>query len=349
MKHILFILATFLFLISCQDDNIDLGKPVDESYQLNYPTYFPALTFDTVKYPLTKSGIELGRKLFYEGKLSRNNTISCAFCHIQENAFTHHGHNISHGIEDRIGIRNAPAIQNLAFMKRFMWDGVIHDLAQQPISPITAEEEMDTSFPEIIQKLNKDATYKRLFKNAFGDETINSHKILSALGQFMTTMISKDSRYDYYLRKEGSLTASEQKGMQLFQSKCSTCHTGALQTDESFRNTGMYYNKEFKDGGRYRVTLDSVDFMKFRVPSLRNIELTKPYMHDGRFYTLEAVLDFYSDGVFDNKNLDPELKKNGRIGIPMSDEEKKLIILFLKSLTDQKFITNPAFAEFNSK
>ena len=230
-----------------------------------------------------------------------------------------------------------------------MWDGVIHDLAQQPISPITAEEEMDTTFPEIIKKLSSDSSYRKMFKNAFGDDKIDANRILSALGQFMASVVSKDSKYDQYLRKEADLNETEKKGLQLFQQKCSSCHKGTLFTDESFRNTGMYYNKQYKDGGLYRVTLDSTDFMKFRVPSLRNIELTKPYMHDGRFYTLEAVLDFYSDGVFDNKNLDPELKKNGRIGIPMSDEEKKLIILFLKSLTDKKFITNPAFAEFNSK
>ncbi|MFV0224653.1 c-type cytochrome [Empedobacter falsenii] len=346
MNKIITIILGIFILFSCNDDDIDYGQIVDEPYQLEFPSYFPQLTFDTDKYPLTKNGVELGKKLFYEGRLSRNNTISCAFCHIQEDAFTHHRHPVSHGIDDRVGIRNAPPIQNLAFLNRFMWDGVIHDLAQQPISPITAEEEMDSTFPEIIKKLSDDANYRNMFRNAFGDDQINANRILSALGQFMASVVSKDSRYDQFLRKEINLTETEGKGLQLFQQKCSNCHKGALLTDESFRNTGMYYNKQHKDGGLYRVTLDSADFMKFRVPSLRNIEMTKPYMHDGRFYSLEAVLDFYSDGVQNNQHLDPQLKQNDQIGIPMTDQEKKAIIAFLKTLNDYSFIHNPAYAEF---
>ena len=347
MKNIVLLVCFTLNFISCTNDDIDRGIPINEKYELKYPSYFPSLTFDTIRYPLSKNGIELGRKLFYDGRLSRNNTISCGFCHIQENAFTHHGHNVSHGIDDRLGIRNAPPIQNLAFLNRFMWDGVIHDLAQQSISPISNEDEMDSSIEEIVSKLKNDTNYRSLFKSVFGDESINGERILNALGQFMAAMISSNSRYDVYLKKEGNLTDEEKYGMNLFQQKCSSCHNGALFTDETFRNTGQYYDAQYKDGGRFRVTLDSVDFMKFRVPSLRNIELTKPYMHDGRFYSLEAVLNFYDENVENQKNLDPILKQNGRIGIPMTENEKKAIITFLKTLTDQKFITNPAFAEFN--
>lgn len=347
MKNIVLLVCFTLNFISCTNNDIDRGIPINEKYELKYPSYFPSLTFDTIRYPLSKNGIELGRKLFYDGRLSRNNTISCGFCHIQENAFTHHGHNVSHGIDDRLGIRNAPAIQNLAFLNRFMWDGVIHDLAQQSISPISNEDEMDSSIEEIVSKLKNDTNYRTLFKSVFGDENINGERILNALGQFMAAMISSNSRYDAYLKKEGNLTDEEKYGMNLFQQKCSSCHNGALFTDETFRNTGQYYDAQYKDGGRFRVTLDSVDFMKFRVPSLRNIELTKPYMHDGRFYSLEAVLNFYDQNVENQKNLDPILKQNGRIGIPMTENEKKAIITFLKTLTDQKFITNPAFAEFN--
>ncbi|SFN43872.1 cytochrome c peroxidase [Algoriella xinjiangensis] len=347
MKNIVLLVCFTLNFISCTNNDIDRGIPINEKYELKYPSYFPSLTFDTIRYPLSKNGIELGRKLFYDGRLSRNNTISCGFCHIQENAFTHHGHNVSHGIDDRLGIRNAPAIQNLAFLNRFMWDGVIHDLAQQSISPISNEDEMDSSIEEIVSKLKNDTNYRTLFKSVFGDENINGERILNALGQFMAAMISSNSRYDAFLKKEGNLTDEEKYGMNLFQQKCSSCHNGALFTDETFRNTGQYYDAQYKDGGRFRVTLDSVDFMKFRVPSLRNIELTKPYMHDGRFYSLEAVLNFYDQNVENQKNLDPILKQNGRIGIPMTENEKKAIITFLKTLTDQKFITNPAFAEFN--
>ncbi len=337
----LFLLS--VLIISCQDD-VEEGVPVDEIVVLSFPNYFPEMTYQSV--PLSKNKIELGRRLFYEGKLSRNNTISCGFCHIQEFAFTHHGHPVSHGIDNRIGIRNAPPIQNMAFLNRFMWDGVIHNLDEQAVSPISAFEEMDSNFSEIIQKLKSDPEYPDLFKSAYGDVEINADRILGALGQFMATMISKDSNYDKYRQGNYTLTNSEESGRILFEQKCSVCHSGALQTDESFRNTGHYYNPQYADGGLFRVTLDSADFMKFRVPSLRNIELTKPYMHDGRFYSLEAVLDFYSDGVEDNSNLDLVLKQNGTIGIPMTEQEKQDIIAFLKILTDLSFTTNSSFSEF---
>ncbi|MCS3531053.1 cytochrome-c peroxidase [Chryseobacterium sp. JUb7] len=338
------LLFSFLSFVSCSDEVIEpLEK--DEIYNLSFPSYFPEMTFDTSGNPITKNGVELGRKLFYEGRLSRNNTISCGFCHIQENAFTHHGHTVSHGVDDRIGIRNAPPIQNMAFLKRYMWDGVIHNLNEQPIIPITNEDEMDSSMPEVISKLSSDSKYKKLFKEAYGDENITGERVLKALSQFMITMISADSKYDRVKLGKENFLSDEAQGMNLFQQKCSSCHSGALFTDESFRNTGMYYNTQFKDAGRYRVTLDQNDWMKFRVPTLRNVEYTAPYMHDGRFYTLEAVLNFYSDNVEDNPNLDPQLKQNGHIGIAMNTQEKQFIIAFLKTLSDKNFISNPKFAE----
>lgn len=337
-------LIFLLSVVSCSDEVIQpLDK--DEAYHLQIPSYFPEMTFHHSGNPITKNGVELGRKLFYEGRLSRNNTISCGFCHIQENAFTHHGHTVSHGVDDRIGIRNAPAVQNMAFLKRYMWDGVIHNLNEQPIIPITDANEMDSSMPEVISKLNADSKYKQLFKSAYGDENITGERVLKALSQFMASMISADSKYDRYRQGKAVFTSEESQGMALFQQKCTACHSGELFTDESFRNTGMYYNSQFKDAGRYRVTLDQSDWMKFRVPSLRNVEYTAPYMHDGRFYTLDAVLNFYSDNVEDNPNLDPQLKQNGHIGIPMTGQDKQYMIAFLKTLSDNSFITNPKFAE----
>jgi cytochrome c peroxidase len=344
------ILRTVLVIIgllnvtACSEDVMEpLDK--DEVYNLSFPSYFPEMTFDQSGNPVTKNGVELGRQLFYEGRLSRNNTISCGFCHIQENAFTHHGHTVSHGVDDRIGIRNAPPIQNMAFLKRYMWDGVIHNLNEQPVIPITDTNEMDSSMPEVIAKLSTDSKYKKLFKSAYGDENMNGERVLKALSQFMASMISADSKYDSYKQGKAVLTSEESQGMVLFQQKCASCHSGALFTDESFRNTGMYYNTQYKDAGRYRVTLDQADWMKFRVPSLRNVEYTAPYMHDGRFYTLDAVLNFYSDNVEDNPNLDPKLKENGHVGIAMNIQEKQFIIAFLKMLSDKNFITNPKFSE----
>lgn len=334
---------TALFLFACQED-AETGVPVDEVLILNFPNYFPEFTYEST--PLTKNKVALGKKLFYEGKLSRNNTISCGFCHIQEFAFTHHGHGISHGIEDRRGLRNAPPLQNLAFLNRYMWDGVIHSLNQQPISPITAAEEMDANFPDIILKLKQDQNYRSLFKAAFGDEEINADRILNSLGQFMATMISDQSKFDQFQKGQFQLSSSENNGRILFEQKCSACHSGALQTDESFRNTGMYFNTELADGGLYRVTMDSADFMKFRVPSLRNIAVTAPYMHDGRFLSLDAVLNFYTDGVEDNPKLDPILRQSETLGIPMNASEKQDIKAFLQTLSDERFLTNPAFSEF---
>lgn len=339
-----FLLISFLGFISCSEEVMQpLEK--DEAANLQFPSYFPEMTFNISENPITKNGVELGRKLFYEGRLSRNNTISCGFCHIQENAFTHHGHNVSHGIDDRLGIRNAPPIQNMIFLQRYMWDGVIHNLNQQPIIPITDANEMDSSMPEAIAKLSKDDLYKKLFKQAYGDENITGERVLKALSQFMATLISADSKYDRFKQGKENLSLEESQGMALFQQKCALCHSGELFTDESFRNTGMYYNTQFKDAGRHRVTLDQNDWMKFRVPSLRNVEYTAPYMHDGRFYTLEAVLNFYSYGVEDHPNLDPQLKQNNHIGIAMNTQEKQFIIAFLKTLSDKNFMTNPKFAE----
>jgi cytochrome c peroxidase len=343
---LLWVFSLFMVLIlsSCSDEVIEpLEK--DEAYSIESPSGFPKMTFDITGNPVTINGVALGKKLFYEGKLSRNNTISCGFCHIQEYAFTHHGHNVSHGIDNRLGIRNAPAIQNMAFLKNYTWDGVSHNLDERSLVPITTDFEMDSSLPEAVGKLNADAKYKQMFKAAFGDENITGERILKAISQFIVTMVSADSKYDQYKKGQAAFTGKEIQGMNLFQQKCASCHSGELFTDESFRNTGMYYNAQFDDRGRYRVTLDWDDNMKFRVPSLRNVEYTAPYMHDGRFYTLDAVMNFYSDQVEDNPNLDPQLKQNGHLGIPMNTQEKQVIIAFMKTLSDKKFISDPKFAE----
>ena len=329
----------------CKDDFDGEAYIADQAYNLEIPADFPALAFDRDKNPVTVNGVALGKKLFYEGRLSRNNSISCGFCHIQENAFTHHGHPVSHGIDNRLGIRNAPPIQNMAFLRNYTWDGVSHDLDERSLVPITTDFEMDSSMPEVVGKLNTDANYKKLFKAAFGDENITGERVLKAISQFMATMVSADSKYDRVLKGKTTFTAEENEGYKLFRTNCASCHSGALFTDESFRNTGMYYNAQYNDRGRYRVTLDWNDNMKFRVPSLRNVEYTAPYMHDGRFTTLEAVLNFYSDLVENQPNLDPLLKKDGHIGIRMNPSEKQYIIAFLKTLSDQNFITNKAFAE----
>jgi cytochrome c peroxidase len=328
----------FLALLSCT-------KEVMETFQtFQKPANFPEPVYRFADNEMTKEKFELGRKLFYEPRLSRDNTVSCGSCHIQAAAFTHHGHDISHGIDDRLGSRNSPAIMNLAWNPAFMWDGGIFDLDLQPIAPITNHEEMDETVETVITKLKAHPAYPGLFKKAFGTQDITTAHMMKALSQFMVMCISSNSTYDKVIRKEGqNFTTEEQQGYELFVQKCGTCHKEPLFTDNSFRNNGIAIGLN-NDKGRYAVTLNQADQYKFKVPSLRNVELTAPYMHDGRFYTLDAVIDHYRSHVQATPNLDP-LLNNGSLGIAITDSEKAKLITFLKTLTDRDFITNKQLAE----
>lgn len=345
-KTALFSVSLVLFLtasvISCgqRDD-------VNPEIEVKVPPHFPPMVYDLSKNPVTQAGFELGKALFYEGQLSRDGMVSCGFCHQQSAGFTHHGHDLSHGVDDRLGRRNALPIQNLAFYHDFMWDGGIHDLDLQPLAPIENPVEMDESMPNVLEKLRKNPKYPRMFERAFGTPEITGERLLKALSQFMVVMVSANSRYDKYLRGEEQLTRDELRGMQLFKEKgCESCHSGGLFTDQSYRNNGL--SLEFnQDLGRYEITLNEEDKYKFRVPSLRNVEVTRPYMHDGRFRNLQMVLDHYSEGMENIPTLDPIFRRpDGKLGIPMTAEEKRLIIAFLRTLTDDEFLTDKRFSEF---
>lgn len=287
--------------------------------------------------------------MFYDPILSKNNTIACGSCHIQSASFTHHGHDVSHGIEDRLGSRNAPPIMNMAWSKAFFWDGGVFHLDLQPMVPITNYVEMDEKMSSVLEKLRRTSEYPGLFKKAFGSEEINSACMLKALSQFMLMCVSSNSKYDKVMRHEGEkFTKQEEEGYKLFKQKCNDCHKEPLFTDYSFRNNGIAIGKN-GDIGRFNITLDSSDTYKFKVPSLRNIEFTAPYMHDGRYYGLTDVIDHYSDGVQNTPNLDPLLSKNNKLGIPMTVEEKVKIIAFLKTLGDTSFIKNPLLSEQEKK
>ncbi len=329
----------------CSNDD-DEYQNVPLSFQV--PSNFPELAYDLSNNPLTQKGFELGKKLFYDGRLSSDGIVSCGFCHIQADAFTHHGHSFSHGVGDNIGTRNTPPIQNLAFQTAFMWDGATTHLDLQPIIPLTSPIEMNGSFSQIIAMMKADPVYVKLFKQAFSDGQINSENMLKALGQFMVMAVSSNSRFDKFRRNEpgGVLSEDELEGYAIFNQKCASCHATDLFTDNSFRNNGLSINPQINDVGHYRVTELLQDKYKFKVPSLRNIEKTAPYMHDGRFYTLEAVLNHYSNGVQNNLNLDSSLNTNGTLGIPLTNDQKAKIIVFLKTLTDQQFLTDPKFAEY---
>lgn len=350
MKRVSVFLLLTIILLSCSDDS----NQAEEGYQpiplaIEQPSNFPDVAYNLDNNPVTEAGFQLGKDLFYEGRLSSNDAISCAFCHEQAFAFTHHGHNLSHGVNGGIGLRNAQPIQNLAYQTSFMWDGAASHLDLQPIIPITSEVEMGETLSNAISKLQADSNYQKKFARAFEDGEVNTENMLKALSQFMLTMVSANSKYDKYVRNEDnvSLTNLEQDGLATFQNKCASCHATDLFSDQSFRNTGLPINPQLNDKGRFNILLNPDDLYKFKVPSLRNVEVSFPYMHDGRFTNLEAVLDFYDNGIVDNGNVDEQLlREDGTYGISLSNYEKESLITFLKTLTDNEFLTDERFSEF---
>jgi cytochrome c peroxidase len=309
------------------------------------PSNFPAPAYHFASNEVTKAGFELGRKLFFDPLLSANNTISCGNCHIPTAAFSHNGHSVSHGIHDLLGKRNSPAIMNLAWSTSFMWDGGIFDLDLQPVAPITNHVELDETMENVLNKLRNDAKYPPMFGKAFGSAEISSSNFLKALSQFMLMCVSSNSKYDSVMRNQGKVFSPlEQQGYALVKQKCTSCHAEPLFTDNSFRNNGINPSI-LNDSGRYKVTLNPADKYKFKVPALRNLSYTAPYMHDGRFFTLEAVLDHYSDHVQPTENIDPLLQQGSVLGIPMNADEKLQVLAFLKTLDDKSFVTNPLLAE----
>lgn len=322
-------------------------KEIIESFAgFQKPSNFPEPAYHFNTNAVTESGFELGRKLFYDPILSANNTISCGNCHIQTAAFTHNGHSVSHGILNRLGTRNSPPIMNLAWSTSFMWDGGIFDLDLQPIAPITNHVEMDETMANVMNKLKNSSVYPSLFKNAFGTDDINSNNLLKALSQFMVMCVSSNSKYDSVMRNEGNktFTAAEQEGYNIFKQKCSSCHKEPLFTDNSFRNNGISISS-INDKGRYLVTLNNEDMYKFKVPSLRNLNYTAPYMHDGRFITLDAVLEHYNSQVQNSVNLDPVLQQNNQLGIPLTTDQKQYILAFLNTLNDRSFLFDTRLSE----
>ena len=346
IKHLLWLLLPFV--ISCSNDAAKDADYVDIPLEFAVPSNFPDLVYNIGQNQPTEKGFELGKKIFYDGRLASDGLVSCGFCHLQANAFTHHGHTVSHGVNDAIGTRNATPIQNMAFQTSFMYDGAANHLDLQPIIPLTSEIEMNGNLNAILKMMKEDKEYQKLFGQAFADKAITTENMLKALSQFMVMMVSSNSKFDKHRRNEtgGTFTSEESAGYALFKAKCASCHATDLMTDHSFRNNGLAVNPKVNDVGRYLVTELVTDYYKFKVQSLRNIAVTAPYMHDGRFGTLEGVLNHYDSGVLDSETLDPILKQNGKLGIPLSDTEKQQLIAFLKTLTDTQYLTDKRFSEF---
>lgn len=336
MKRVVVIISVLFLILACERDDMTTTINYDNpEIDLEVPPGFPPLnpSFNTNR--PTKYGVALGEKLFHEKRFSGNNTISCASCHNPAFVFTDRQKQ-AFGIHERVGLRNTPPLQNLAFMKFYNWDGNMLQLEKQALVPIITHEEMDSSILEIIEKLKKDQEYVELFRQAFGDRGITADRIYKSLAQYQYTLIASNSKYDRVIQNSGeSFTESESRGYLIFQAKCENCHSTALFTDQSFRNIGFPLNPSSEEAGRARVTGLSEDYMSFRVPSLRNIEYTAPYGSFGQFSTLIELLDYLDSGVLYSENLDPMLKNNGN-RIPLTDLEKQDIIAFLKTLSDEK-------------
>ena len=313
--------------------------------EFKVPDGFPAPVYDFNGNPLTEEGFELGRTLFYDGRLSADGNFPCASCHQQFAAFSTYDHSFSHGFDNRFTTRNAPGLFNLAWQKEFNLDGGVNHLEVQPLGPITAQNEMAETLENVLNKLRADAGYRQLFKAAFGDDEITSQRMLKALAQFTVSLVSANSKYDLYKKGLVTFTPYEERGYALFKEKCASCHTEPLFTDLSYRNIGLPTIPGIDDRGRMKITGDPSDSLKFKVPSLRNIVLTMPYMHDGRFASIEACLQHYKNGVVQSPTVDPLLKN----GISLDVSQVVDMVAFLRTLTDTTLSKSRRFADPENK
>lgn len=326
----------------------------DTPYELAYGSFAAP---DFKDNPLSVEGVKLGRMLFYEKALSRDNSISCASCHLQENAFTD-PNVLSEGVDGTLGKRQAMTIFNTAWhTNEFFWDGRAHLLRDQSLKPIEDELEMKEKLPRVIDKLNDRPEYLAQFTRVFGDELITPERMSLAMEQFMNSIVSNQSKYDQYLAGTASLSASEERGRELFFAEynpgfpetsgadCAHCHGGNNFDNNQYMNNGLDEAEDQEDRGREMVTNDANDRAKFKVPSLRNVEVTAPYMHDGRFETLEEVIDHYDHGIRSSPTLDPALEYTTSTGLMLTDQDKEDLIAFLKSLTDDKLLTDPRYSD----
>ena len=321
-------------LISFQDMVFTISSTI------SIPDNWPKPIFNFADNPLTEEGFQLGRELFYDPSLSGDKTISCASCHLQFTGFTHVDHNVSHGIGGRKGTRNAPALINLAWNSSFHWDGGVNHLEVQPTNPIQHSAEMDNTLENVLFYLKASTKYRQLFFAAFGDSLIDSKRMLKAFAQFNVSLISSNSKYDQYIRKEIAFTSQENNGLKIFRKHCASCHTEPLFNSNKFASNGLKMDTAFNDVGRYAITHLYEDSLQFRIPTLRNIEHTFPYMHDGRYRKLKEVIDLYTESIdIDGNYLSPELRRK----ISLNSDEKKDLIAFLYTLTDKEFLYNPRF------
>ena len=343
MKKIFYIFFPLLVITACSvDPEIKPDLPSDGVKEI-IPDGWPTPYYNFSNNPITPDKFILGRSLFYEPLFSLDNTISCGSCHQQFAAFAHSGHQFSHGVNGLLGKRNAPTLQNLTWNTSFFHDGGVNNIEVFPPAPITNPVEMDETLANVVQKISASTKYRDLFRKAYGDDTVTTQRMFKAIAQFMGTMYSYNSKYDKVKRGAEMFTAQEQSGYAVFSQKCASCHQEPLFSDYKFRNNGLSINPALKDSGRTHITGNIADLYKFKTPSLRNVEVSGPYMHDGRYQSLNDCLDHYTGSVVSSPTLDPSL--NG--GISLNTQEKSDIIVFLKTLTDHQFLTDKRYSESN--
>lgn len=294
------------------------------------PDGWPVPVYDFQQNPPTQAKFELGRRLFYDPILSADSSTSCSSCHSNYNAFTHTDHALSHGIHDRVGKRNSMALFNLAWKDAFFWDGAAHQLDVQALAPLTDSNELGSKVNEVLQRIKTTAPYPALFKRAFGREEINTQNFLKALAIFELSLISNQSKYDSVQRKEAQFTAQEKNGYSLFLQFCQRCHEEPLFRKNGFEKNGLPMNLKLKDTGRFNLTKQHEDSLKFTIPSLRNLSYSYPYFHDGRANRLMDVLQYY--------NTTPSI-----VQVPMTKNELIDLQSFLLTLNDVNFVFNKKF------
>lgn len=337
---------------SCSTPDFSNTTPLN----LDLPAFVPPMPIPTDN-PLTEQGVELGRFLFWEPKLSVDGTISCGSCHAPESGFSD-SNTFSTGAGGAIGVRQSMSLTNVAWANFYFWDGRATTLEEQVFHPIVDPIEMGESVDNVIEKLQNDAQYPPMFEAAFGSACIDSVRISKAVAQFLRTMVSFDAPIDRVLYGPENFTNAQFNGYDLFQKEggdpadglggqwgadCFHCHGGAFTfyTDHQLHNNGL--DAVFSDEGAYAVTGNSLDMGRFKTPTLRNVEYTAPYMHDGRFSSLEEVVAHYNTGGQASPTIDPFMKYT-QGGLQLSEQDQADLVEFLKMLSDEEFITNEAFS-----
>ncbi|WP_295982595.1 cytochrome c peroxidase [uncultured Algibacter sp.] len=341
------IIIIFFVCFSCDNESVERYFATPSS--LDIPKLFednilaPVIPIDN---PQTVEGIALGKKLFFDPILSIDNTLACVDCHAPENAFTD-SDKFSDGVDGIFGNRNSMPLFNLAwnYDEKFFWDGNTFSLEHQAFVPVTDPFEMKSNWTDVESKLQQHAEYPSLFEKAFGASNIDSSLVTKAIAQFERTLISANSKFDKFLLGELNLSPEELNGFNVFMDEakgdCFHCHgsdKNPLWTDNIFHNNGL--DETFADLGLGAVTGDPADNGKFKSPSLRNLEFTAPYMHDGRFASLDDVINHYSQGLKNSSTIDPLMKKVDQGGVGLTDKDKADLKAFLLSLSDYDFINS---------